>query len=80
MTALFNEGTFKLFLGFIQGDYRDNLLKQATVRESYLQAATPKGGLKHGTPLCLLFLNACSASFCSQDGSILQNDPFPGSS
>ena len=36
--------------------------------------------LKQGTPLCLLLLNACSTSLTSLEGSILQNDPFPGSS
>ena len=38
------------------------------------------GHLKQGTPLCLRLLNACSTSFTSLDGSIRQNEPFPGSS
>ena len=50
------------------------------VEVTHLQDSWEKGGLKHGTPLCRLLRNACSASFCSQDGSIRQNDPFPGSS
>ena len=38
------------------------------------------GGRKHGTPRCLRFRKACSINFGSQLESILQNDPFPGSS
>ena len=40
----------------------------------------PNGVLKHGTPLCLLRLNACSVNLASDAGSIRQNDPLPGSS
>ena len=36
--------------------------------------------LKQGTPRCLLRLKACSTSLISLEGSILQNDPLPGSS
>ncbi len=40
----------------------------------------PSGVLKHGTPRGRRFLNACSTSLLSDDGSILQNEPLPGSS
>ena len=40
----------------------------------------PNGVLKHGTPLCLLRLKACSVNLASDAGSMRQNDPFPGSS
>ena len=36
--------------------------------------------LKQGTPRCRLLLKACSTSLISLVGSILQNDPLPGSS
>jgi len=39
-----------------------------------------KGVLKQGTPLWRLLLNAWSTNFVSDDGSILQKLPFPGSS
>lgn len=35
---------------------------------------------KHDIGRCLRLLNACSTSFGSDDGSIFQNDPLPGSS
>ena len=35
---------------------------------------------KHEIGRCRLLLNACSTSFGSDAGSILQNEPFPGSS
>lgn len=38
------------------------------------------GVLKQGTPLGLRFLKACSISLPSEAGSILQKEPFPGSS
>ncbi len=51
-----------------------------TIQDTYLHESCEKGGLKQGTPLCRLLRNACSASFCSHDGSIRQNEPLPGSS
>lgn len=36
--------------------------------------------LKLGTPLIRLRRKACSINFCSEEGSILQKAPFPGSS
>ncbi len=45
-----------------------------------LEERGPSGVLKHGTPRGRRFLNACSTSLLSDDGSILQNEPLPGSS
>lgn len=47
---------------------------------SYLEESGPCGVLKHGTPRGLRFLKAWSMSLASDDGSILQKEPFPGSS
>ena len=47
---------------------------------SYLDDTPPNGVLKHGTPLCLLLLYACSISLASDCGSSLQKEPLPGSS
>lgn len=46
----------------------------------YLVDNPPNGVLKHGTPLCRLFLNACAVNLASDAGSIRQNEPLPGSS
>lgn len=46
----------------------------------YLEERGPTGVLKHGTPLGLRFLKACSINLPSEAGSILQNEPLPGSS
>lgn len=46
----------------------------------YLEDRGPTGVLKQGTPLGLRFLKACSISLPSDEGSILQKDPLPGSS
>lgn len=45
-----------------------------------LEERGPCGVLKQGTPRGLRFLKACSMSLASEDGSILQNEPLPGSS
>lgn len=47
---------------------------------SHLEERGPRGVLKQGTPRGLRFLKACSISLPSDDGSILQKLPFPGSS
>lgn len=46
----------------------------------HLEERGPCGVLKQGTPRGLRFLKACSISLPSEDGSILQNEPLPGSS
>lgn len=46
----------------------------------YLDESGPTGVLKQGTPLGRLFLKACSINLLSEAGSILQNEPLPGSS
>lgn len=46
----------------------------------YLEERGPTGVRKQGTPLGRRFLKACSMSLPSEAGSILQNDPLPGSS
>lgn len=46
----------------------------------YRDESGPTGVLKQGTPLGLRFLKACSISLLSEEGSILQNEPLPGSS
>lgn len=45
-----------------------------------LEERPPKGALKHGTPLCLRRRKACAVNLASEAGSILQNEPLPGSS
>lgn len=50
------------------------------IHKTYLDERPPNGALKQGTPLCLLRLNACAVNFASDAGSILQNEPLPGSS
>ena len=53
----------------------------STVHNSYLEESPPpKGALKQGTPLCRRLRKACAVSLASEAGSILQNDPLPGSS
>lgn len=49
-------------------------------RGPHLDDSGPKGVRKQETPRCLRFRNACSTSLASEAGSILQKDPFPGSS
>lgn len=46
----------------------------------HLEERGPTGVRKQGTPLGLRFLKACSISLPSEAGSILQNEPLPGSS
>lgn len=45
-----------------------------------LEERGPNGVLKHATPLCRLFLKACSTSLLSEAESTRQKLPFPGSS
>lgn len=51
-----------------------------SIKMLYLEDNGPTGVLKQGTPLGLRFLKACSISLPSEAGSILQNEPLPGSS
>lgn len=53
---------------------------EGSVSGSHLDERGPSGVLKQGTPRGLRFLNACSTSLLSDEGSILQNEPLPGSS
>lgn len=46
----------------------------------YRDESGPTGVLKQGTPLGLRFRKACSISLLSEEGSILQKEPLPGSS
>lgn len=53
----------------------------STIHNLYLEESPPpKGALKQGTPLCRRLRKACAVSLASEAGSILQNDPLPGSS
>lgn len=47
---------------------------------SDLEDSGPCGVLKQGPPRGRRFLKACSMSLASEDGSILQKEPLPGSS
>lgn len=50
------------------------------ISRSDLEDRGPCGVLKQGPPRGRRFLKACSMSLASEDGSILQKEPFPGSS
>lgn len=47
---------------------------------TYLEERGPNGVLKQATPLCRLFLKACSTSLLSEAESTRQKLPLPGSS
>ena len=70
MYFLLNIKSFFLSLNF------KNIYFRAYLEES----PPPKGALKQGTPLCRRLRKACAVSLASDAGSILQNDPLPGSS
>lgn len=50
------------------------------MQKIYLEDRGPSGVLKHGTPRGLRLRKACSMSLPSDEGSILQKEPLPGSS
>lgn len=53
---------------------------QRRVEAAHLEDRGPCGVLKQVTPRGRRFLKACSMSLASEDGSILQKEPLPGSS
>lgn len=50
------------------------------IEAAHLEDRGPCGVLKQVTPRGRRFLKACSMSLPSEDGSILQKEPLPGSS
>lgn len=65
---------------YIKGEFSEHEVRPFVPLFPYLEESGPRGVLKQGTPLGRRFLKACSINLLSEAGSILQNEPLPGSS